>query len=150
VFIIYTFSGKYRFLSNFYPCAIRYLQETYPSVEHAYQASKTPDPESKKKILLSKSPAEAKRLGKKVPLYDDWEELKVKIMFELLWRKFSDHPRLKEKLVNTGKVILIEGNNWGDRFWGAVFTDYGLVGNNVLGKLLMMIRKILSTKEKKL
>ena len=39
--MINSFVGPCRFLSNFYPSEITYEGITYPTVEHAFQASKT-------------------------------------------------------------------------------------------------------------
>ncbi len=44
---ITSFSGKYRWLSNFFPVSICYDGITYPSVEHAFQAAKSLDPQSR-------------------------------------------------------------------------------------------------------
>jgi len=41
---ITSFQGEYRFLSNFWPCHIVRDGLVYPSLEHAYAASKTDDP----------------------------------------------------------------------------------------------------------
>ena len=56
-------------------------------------------------------------------------------------------PELRHQLLATGGRLLIEGNRWGDRFWGMEFTegDHELVGDNVLGVLLMDIRDDLIT-----
>jgi len=42
--------------------------------------------------------------------------------------------------LDTGKSELIEGNTWGDTFWGVS----GVIGQNNLGKILMKIREELS------
>ena len=52
-----------------------------------------------------------------------------------LIEKFSD-PVLRDKLMATGNCQLIEGNTWGDRYWGVCDG----VGQNHLGRLLMEIR----------
>mgnify|MGYP000020466553 CR=1 FL=1 len=39
--MINSFTGKYRFLSNFYPCTLKWMEKKWPTVEHAYQAAKT-------------------------------------------------------------------------------------------------------------
>ena len=57
-------------------------------------------------------------------------------MGNLLRQKFRVGTELGYKLINTGKVKLIEGNNWRDDYWGV----YNGKGKNVLGKLLMEIR----------
>jgi predicted NAD-dependent protein-ADP-ribosyltransferase YbiA (DUF1768 family) len=58
-------------------------------------------------------------------------------MRRILVIKFQN-PELKAKLIATGDAQLVEGNTWGDLFWG-VDTTMG-VGSNQLGKLLMGIR----------
>jgi len=129
------FNGKYRFLSNFYPCTIEFEGITYPSTEHAYQAAKTTNDIIRKRMSHLHSPGEAKREGNKVTLRPDWEAVKDNIMLTLLRIKFKI-PELKTKLIDTGEEELIEGNYWGDRYWGVC----GGTGKNMLGKLLMQVR----------
>jgi predicted NAD-dependent protein-ADP-ribosyltransferase YbiA (DUF1768 family) len=57
-------------------------------------------------------------------------------MLNLLRQKFQN-PELREKLLCTGKLELIEGNYWGDTYWGVCRG----VGENRLGKLLMLVRE---------
>lgn len=45
-------------------------------------------------------------------------------------------PELRQRLLDTGAEELIEGNYWGDRFWGVCAGSSA----NHLGKLLMKIR----------
>ena len=129
------FQGEYRFLSNFYPCAVMYDGYLYRSVEHAYQAAKTFDEQQRLKIRKLSKPGEAKRAGRRITLRKDWEEVKLDIMLELLEKKFQE-PSLKRRLIATGNATLIEGNNWNDTFWG-VCRDKG---DNHLGRLLMQVR----------
>lgn len=129
------FRFKYRWLSNFHLVSIDYEGIVYPSTEHAYQAAKTLDVELRKKIAALEKPVQAKKLGAKIPLRDDWESIKLGVMETVLRKKFQD-PELKQKLLDTGNEELIEGNWWGDTFWGICKG----VGENHLGKLLMKIR----------
>lgn len=129
------FDGEYCFLSNFYPAVIEFEGQTYGTVEAAYQAAKTLNLQERELIRQAATPGRAKRLGRKVSLRPDWEDVKVNIMLELLRKKFS-HPDLRQKLVGTGDAQLTEGNNHGDRFWGQVDG----VGRNQLGLLLMQVR----------
>lgn len=77
-------------------------------------------------------------------LRPDWETVKLKIMKELLILKFSN-PILKEKLLATNNLEIIELNNWGDKYWGAIrLKDNQIVGENHLGKLLTEIRTEIS------
>ncbi|MEK6860600.1 MAG: NADAR family protein [Nanoarchaeota archaeon] len=136
--MINNFSGesRYYFPSNFYPVEIKFDGITYPSVEHAYQAAKTLDKDERYKILIVGSPGEAKKLGRKLKLRENWEENKIEVMLFLLRQKF-DYPKFKKWLLETGEEHLEEGNWWGDRFWG---TCNG-VGENWLGRLLMQVRE---------
>jgi ribA/ribD-fused uncharacterized protein len=130
-----SFSGSYRFLSNFWLIPIRLGGVVYPSTEHAYQAAKTLDNEARAAIAAEPSPGRAKRLGSAVALRDDWEAIKVDVMLACLRQKFS-RPDLREKLLSTGDTVLVEGNHWGDTFWGVCRG----VGENTLGRLLMQVR----------
>lgn len=140
--MITSFRGEYNFLSNFY-CTkpFTYNGMLFSNVECAFQSQKTLDRE--KQILFQyKTPKDAKRLGKTVPLRSDWEEVKRDIMLDLLRIKFSD-LELRQKLLNTGDETLVEGNTWGDRYWGAVYDAqrHKYIGKNYLGKLLMQVRE---------
>ncbi len=132
---ITSFSGKHAFLSNFYFSAITAEGMCYPTVEHAFQASKTHSFLEKDRISYARTPGIAKRMGRTVHLRPDWESVKVFIMHDLLRHKFKN-PYLKDLLRTTRGRKLIEGNNWNDCFWGVCD---GL-GDNVLGLLLMEVR----------
>lgn len=88
--------------------------------------------------VIAHSPGEAKRRGRKVTMRDDWKEVKIDIMLDLLQLKFSD-PILKQQLLATGNAKLVEGNYWHDNFWGTC--RCGRCNNvrkeNWLGRLLM-------------
>lgn len=127
--LIDRFRGEYDFLSNFY------LEDDCTTVEHFFQALKTKDTAEQEKILNAPTPGSAKRLGRTVKLRSDWEEIKDDIMYELVRDKFED-PELAEKLLATGEAELIEGNTWGDTYWG-VCRGRGL---NKLGRILMQVR----------
>ena len=134
--VVDTFFGVFQFLSNFYPCEAVYDGVAYPTAEHAYQAAKSTNKKVRNRIRGTDTPGQAKRMGQKVILRQSWESIKVDIMREILWTKFSD-PYMAELLLATGDAMLLEENNWGDRFWGVVDGD----GQNVLGNLLMEIRE---------
>lgn len=133
--LIDSFSGRHRFLSNFYPASIVLDGEEYPTVEHAYQAAKTVDSLARAFIRGLSRAGDAKRAGKAFPLRPDWEEMKLPIMESLLWQKFAAPP-LRTWLLDTGDQVLVEGNYWGDEFWGVCRGR----GENHLGKLLMKVR----------
>lgn len=142
--MIDSFRGPTRWLSNFEVCDVMYNGCIYPSSEHAYQAAKTFDHDERVAILRAPTPSQAKKLGQKVTLRSDWTpETRIRVMLEILTDKFTRNQYLKEKLIATGEEDLIEGNNWGDKFWGVCDG----VGENNLGKVLMHIRSNLNENE---
>lgn len=138
--MIDTFNGKHRWLSNFANSPIYVDSIRYPTVEHAYQAYKSLDIETRKRIAILPTPGQAKRAGKGLVLREDWEEIKFSVMYCLLKKKFKD-PILRKRLLETGDEILIEGNTWGDKIWGCVKENGEWVGSNKLGLLLMRVRR---------
>lgn len=130
-----SFSGRYRFLSNFY------IEPDGTFVEFEYQRAKCDNPETREWFDIpmrcgQMTPAKAKALGQRILIRPDWEAVKVDIMYELVQEKFSDHPSLARLLKATGNAQLIEGNTWGDRVWG-VCNGRGM---NLLGAILMDVR----------
>ncbi len=138
---IASFQGTFRFLSNFWPCKVVYEDMEYPSTEHAYQAAKCVDLKERKKIQQAKTPGEAKKLGRKVKIRSDWEDIKVSVMYELVKQKFKN-PDLRNLLLMTENVYICENNWWNDRFWGKCENEDGkMIGENMLGKILMDVRE---------
>lgn len=134
--IVLGFFGRYRFLSNFYPSPVLWEGVEYPTVEHAYQAAKCKFPSEADRIRKKSTPAMAKYAGRYVTLKSDWAEIRLAVMDELLRQKFGNDP-LRLMLLRTAPKKLIEENTWNDRYWGTVNGE----GRNILGKLLMRIRK---------
>jgi len=134
--------GQYRFLSNFHLDPVMYERMVFPSTEHAYQAAKYL-PGRRHECLLMDA-LEAKHWGNKAPLdMAEWTENKrLRVMFDVIYDKFATHERLKQKLIDTAPKEIIELNDWGDQFWGV--TEDG-VGRNLLGKVLMLVRRALTT-----
>lgn len=132
------FDGDYAFLSNFYPSSIFDSNDgfIYPTVEHFFQAKKSVILKERELISKADTPGQAKRMGRKVQLRSDWEDIKLLVMEDALRRKFSKQ-RFKVALLATGDEELVESNYWGDTFWGVC----NGIGENNLGKLLMKIRE---------
>lgn len=134
------FRGEHRFLSNFYPCRVTVDGITYPTAEHAFQAAKTLDYRERRRIADLPTPGEAKRAGRRLKLRDDWELIKGREMRKIIKAKFRRNPELAEKLLATFPRELVEGNTWGDRYWGKIFKSGKLHGYNHLGIILMAER----------
>ena len=151
--MIESFTGRWRFLSNFYPVEIQYKGIKYPSVENFYVAMKIKEDQviNNKFMTLSdcqeliskiKNPSEVKKLGKSLKVRKDWNEIKLKIMEWAVNEKFKNID-LAKMLLETGDEQLIEGNWWGDVYWGICNGK----GENNLGKILMKIRERIKNKE---
>jgi len=132
------FKGKYRFLSNFYDASFPHNGLVYPTNEHFYQAHKAQSLEDFRQILNAPTPGVAKRLGGKIVLVDNWDIMKEAVMFTGLQAKFAASYELQQYLMGTHPVELIEGNWWGDKYWGLCLKTNE--GQNRLGQLLMIIR----------
>lgn len=129
------FRGEYAFLSNMYPCKIKLGNVTYSCAEAAFQAVKLED-KSQRKMFAGLNGYEARKLGRQVKLRADWAKIKVDVMRWIICEKFAQNLTLKLKLIDTNDMQLIEGNTWGDTFWGVCNGN----GQNQLGKILMQYR----------
>jgi predicted NAD-dependent protein-ADP-ribosyltransferase YbiA (DUF1768 family) len=84
----------------------------------AYQAAKMTTREDFKSFS-NLSAGESKKRGRLLPLRPDWDDIKISVMARLLKRKFSrENMSLRNLLIDTHPKILVEGNYWGDVFWG--------------------------------
>jgi len=113
--------------------------------EALYQACRFPHmPEVQRMIVSEGSPMTAKMRSKpyRAESRPDWDEVRVKVMKWCLrvklvynWRKFS------ELLLSTGDLPIVEDSRK-DSYWGAMPQDDNtLNGQNVLGRLLMDLRR---------
>lgn len=132
--MISEFRGKYYFLSNFYSSPIYYRGMTFRNAEAAFHSQKDP---SRAVEFTRLNSSEAKRLGRRVRLRRDWEDVKDNVMFEVVMAKFGGSQTLTDALLATGDEKLVEGNTWNDRYWG-VCDGKGL---NKLGGILERVRE---------
>lgn len=126
----------------------------YPTVEHAYQAAKVPyaatyqvyltnwgygERRWRERIRKVGSASQARRIGKlaSLPVRSYWEVSRMSVMRVVLKQKFAPGRPERAQLLETGDALLVEGNTWGDTFWGIC----GDEGENWLGRLLMEIRE---------
>lgn len=139
--MINRFRGEYAFLSNFYESPITYNGITFGSSEAAFQAQKC-FYEADRELFRNLNPSEAKKLGRKIHIIPDWEYRKDMIMYRIVLTKFASNDELRKKLIATGKQDLIEGNTWGDTYWG--WDENKREGKNRLGEILKKVREDLS------
>ncbi len=121
---------------------------TAPTNEHYFAAAKTRDRAEQDRILAAPTAGQAKRLGRRVTLRDDWEVVELGVMRRAIEAKFADpFAGPGAWLVQTSPFELVEGNRWGDDFWGMVRGDDGKwSGQNWLGVLLMARRSELAAR----
>ncbi|MYE02252.1 MAG: NADAR family protein [Alphaproteobacteria bacterium] len=129
------FRGEHAFLSNFHRHPFEWRGRSYATSEHAFQSAKSRDEAERERIRNASSPGEAKRLGRRADLRCEWERIKDDVMHSVLLAKFAV-PELRDALLATGDAELVEGNTWGDVYWGVC----GGRGRNQLGRTLMRIR----------
>lgn len=133
---------KYGCFSNFYPCSVEYGGIVYPNSECAWQSLKTLDMKKRKKFATYKA-AGAKKMGRRVELRSDWEEVKYQLMVNVCYAKFFQNKELKSILQATGEEELIENTTaWHDNVWGNCECERckETEGKNLLGKALMEVR----------
>lgn len=138
-----------RFLSNFYPYKNK-QGDKYPEkvtvlfegiefdcTENAYQAAKTLDMSIRLEISKM-NPFQSKKywIDKEGQVRSDWDDVKDTLMLEFNIQKFHGNKDLWNMLAATGDAELIEGNTWGDIYWGICDG----IGQNKLGKILQQIR----------
>lgn len=139
----------YSCFSNFYPCEVQYDGLTYKSSEAAWQSLKTLDYEIRKEFV-NLSPASAKKRGRRVKLRADWEDVKYPLMIDICYAKFLQNVDIKRVLLSTGDEILEEDTTgWHDNEWGncSCYACKNIEGKNLLGKVLMVVRKELRNNE---
>jgi ribA/ribD-fused uncharacterized protein len=133
------FHSKHRFLSNDaqVPHGIRVGNLLVYTAEHAYQMQKTRDTAEQERIAFAASALAARHHGRRVTLREDWFDVRVGIMYQVLKQKFRPNSLLAKQLMLTGdKLLLATDTNLGT-FWGV----YNGSGENRLGQLLMSVRE---------
>jgi len=135
--MINSFRGPYLPLSNFYIASVKIGDDIYKSAEHAYQALKMAHPVDALLVCEAPTPRRAKELGNRYRARDDWGNIKLDMMKEVVRSKFECNQKLRSLLLSTKDQELVEGNTWGDTYWGAV----NEVGENHLGRILMEVRE---------
>ena len=137
----YSTIDDYGCFSNFSKHGIAVEGVYWPTVEHFFQAQKFEEGDYQIRILKTRSPKEAARLGRSRsrPIRNDWDDVKVEIMHYAVYLKFATHASTRDILLSTGDAEIVE-NAPGDYFWGCGANGSG---KNMLGKILMKERGML-------
>jgi len=142
-------------LSQWWPAVFSVENQVYCSAEHYMMARKAElfgDDETLAAIVSSGTPAEAKALGRQVRGFDErvWRDHRFQIAVRGNTAKFSQNPELKEWLIGTDNLVLVEASPV-DRVWGiGLAADDSRAldprtwrGLNLLGFALMEVRTVL-------
>ena len=137
---VFFYEQEFYVLSNFSAFQIYWKGILFPTSEHVYHWEKfISRPDIQDLILKAKSAHDAFKIAEACKNYrnKNWDDIKVRIMFNILVAKINQHEYVKRKLLQTGDRQLIE-DSWRDDFWG---WGPNKDGANNLGKLWMRIRE---------
>ena len=121
-------TGKYKALTNSYPSMIVVEGISYPTLEHAFQAAKLTDTETKVLISKAKLPDVSSLVGEGFTR-PNWKEIQWATMYQLMKLKFESNPTLASLLQDTGDRRLVFENR-----------NLRAVRRDKLGTILMKVR----------
>ena len=111
------------------------------------------DEKSLEKIVNAKSPAEAKKLGRKIVNFDQqsWENARYQIVVKGNYFKFTQNKELENYLLSTKKRVIVEASPV-DPIWGIGLdskSEFAIIpsiwrGLNLLGFALMEVRDMIN------
>ncbi|WP_244945568.1 NADAR family protein [Couchioplanes caeruleus] len=139
-------------LSQFWPAPFTVDGTTFRSAEHFMmwrKATLFADPDTARRILAAEDPATAQALGRQVRGFTEptWTATRFPVVVDGNLAKFGAHPALRDFLLDTGDLVLVEASPV-DRVWGAgLAADHPDItvpgrwrGQNLLGFALMEVR----------
>lgn len=138
--IIGFYPREFYVFDNFASFQVDYNDRRWPTSEHAYQAAHFYEtaPELVEQIYEARSAHDAYKIAKsnadKAP--DNWEDIKVGIMYDICRTKLLQNPYVREKLELSGDLDIVEDSPKDD-FWG---WGPNCDGRNELGKIWMRLR----------
>jgi ribA/ribD-fused uncharacterized protein len=136
--------------------------QSYRTVEHYFQAYKADCETDHDWVAEAHAPKQAKRRGsrrgekvtaddsehsafvRKISLRPDWEEISFTVMLAGHQAKYVQHPERAALLLGVDKPFIAEDSPY-DAIWGIRARDGSLTGRNLLGQVLMLVRRRRST-----
>jgi ribA/ribD-fused uncharacterized protein len=138
--IIGFYPREFYFLDNFSAFQIEVDNIVFPTIEHAYHYYKFKDHDTRlaKSILTARSPHQAQKIAyaNKDRQDPEWDNKKLELMEEFCRCKLNQHDYVKEKLLSTSRLEIVEDSTKDD-FWG---WGKNRAGRNELGKIWMKLR----------
>ncbi len=139
--------------SQWFPAPFELNGTRYATTEHYMMAAKAhlfDDEPIRQRILSAPTPAEAKKLGRKIRGFDDtaWQAHRSDIVVRGNLAKFRSHPPMQQFLLQTGDKVLVEASPV-DAIWGIGLAEDHVNANrpsqwpglNLLGFALMTVRQ---------
>lgn len=143
---VFFYEQDFYVLSNFSAFNLYWRHNTFQTSEHAYHFERFVGSENfhRVAVMSAKSAHDAFRYAQENKAFQrqDWEEVKVDAMHNILRAKADQHEYVRRKLLATGDRELIE-DSWRDDFWG---WGPNRDGKNMLGRLWMEVRAELQAK----
>ncbi len=110
--VIGFYPREFYVFDNFASFQVDYRGRRWPTSEHAYQASHFFEtaPDLVEQIFIARSAHDAYKIAKanadKAPV--DWDEKKVEIMREIVKLKLEQNPYVRDKLLDSGDLEIVE------------------------------------------
>lgn len=126
-------------LSTVSPHPIELENVTWTTAEHYYQSKKFVKPQDIEEICATERGVDAYKMGNrwwKRGRDKDWRQKRRVMMTRALFTKVSKFPDVKQALLETGDVKIVETSLY-DPYWG-IGRDQR--GENMLGQIWMDIR----------
>ena len=133
----YKYSNTYGF-TTYSPHSI-YIENigTFPTAEAAFQAHKNLDDKTYVESQMNaKTPTISRYLGSRINVREDWDNIKICVMENIMSLKFKQHEDVFQNIIGTGLRPIIEHTK-DDEFWG---DGKDGKGHNILGKIITNLR----------
>jgi len=132
------YEQEFYVFSNFSSFKLKWKGFDWMTSEHAYHSEKFDDSNLIEQLKETRSAHDAMKFtyANRKNYKKNWDDIKLKVMKDILCAKVEQHPYVKKKLLESDDKELVE-NSWRDSYWG-----WGLNkdGENHLGKLWMEVR----------
>lgn len=149
------FKGDRSIFSNFFPSPIIIDDTDYVSVEQYFQQQKAIHcgTESQvRKIMNKTNPWYIKTVGKRIEPSEEWNKMRLKILYTGISAKFEQNAPLRQALLNTAGLNLYEATT--DLFYACgidldspKWLSGDWPGQNATGQILMKVRSELLAEE---
>lgn len=137
------FEGENSYLSSSYPIPIKVNDKQAFYYQMATFAGRT---DYGNDIMKTDDPKVLKKMGSKIEKSEEWDAKQLRILTGIFILKFEQNPMLKERLVKTGDMPLVNCDT--DIYWGAgrlLDSDQwnktnDIPGRNIIGTILSNVR----------